>query len=608
MSTTKATIKRKPFLSSTRLHQCRLLLAELDAFKAYFSTQLHKPQLVEIRQLRSSVVSELRVLEKLAEDAERQGVGGDEYGEEEEEVEVVEEEEEEEGRSEQDEGEDEDDGDEEERKKIGMRGEKRGGRCEKDGEEYDNDTGVPKTRSERRLLHALRSSNLPFYMAVWTTAKDNCKGVVAFGKRFYCDGIKKRDNETHDDNEKDEANAEGRKLPNGDRKKSVFVDIVADNGQEWVKVSTISESRLLFEMAEKGWDRGGDSLSEGEGEEEPPRKILHNSSSNKLEQNDDDDDDDEIELVKLAMDMMKAARATRVRYRHPRIRFVFPKLVEGKIPEIDDILDEIRGHGVTVECGTCVPDVIEGHTEQTRDPERITPQDLPLSTLLPNPFEQFGEILNVDCTLLLALVSDLSHIRNLVPSTSHHRAIRKQIELESQQPMLPTEIWPALVERHLVCTQEAAKRMREIVYSIGTDKEKQRTEILMGESPVQSMDRKTLLRRFQELSDYDVPPQWHIPIEVIDAQAEISAGWHNGTLPRPMAQTVAEILSDINRSVFLYGWTKGVVTVTSNRTVVKQIENTIENNRNGDDNVEGPQVWVCDIARSLVGKDKNRKP
>jgi hypothetical protein len=38
------------------------MLAKLDALKAYFITQLHKPQLVEIRQLRSSEVSELRVL------------------------------------------------------------------------------------------------------------------------------------------------------------------------------------------------------------------------------------------------------------------------------------------------------------------------------------------------------------------------------------------------------------------------------------------------------------------------------------------------------------------------------------------------------------------
>lgn len=605
MNTTKATNKRESSLSSTRLHQCRLLLAELDAFKAYFTTQLQKPQLVEIRQLRSSVVAELRVLEKLAEDAERQGVvGGDEYGGEEEE------EEEEQDREIGDGWESDEAGggkygvkENERIKENGMSGDSK----RRGGEGHENDTRVPKTRSERRLLHALRSSNLPFYLAVWTTAKNNCKGVVAFGKRFYCDGIKKRE-ETQNDKVKDEAQhdgcrANGRKLSNGDKKKSVFVDIVADNGQEWVKVSTISENRLLFEMAEKGWDRGGDSASEGE----LPRKILHNSSNNNKPEQIDDDDDGEIELVKLSMDMMKAARATRVKYRHPRIRFVFPKLVEGKIPEIDDVLDEIRGYGVTVECGTCIPDVIGGHAEQTQDPDRVTPEDLPLSTLLPNPFEQFGEILNVDCTLLLALVSDLSHIRSLVPSPTHHRAIRKQIELESQQPMLPTEIWPALVKRHLVCTQEAAKRMREIVYSIGTDTEKQRTEILMGESPVQSMDKDTLIRRFQELSDYDVPRQWHIPIEVINAQAEINAGWHNDTLPR-VARTVAETLSDINRSVFLYGWTKGIVTVTSNRTIVKQIENTIENNRNGDDAAEGPQVWVCDIARSLVGKDKNRKP
>ncbi|KAN0085250.1 hypothetical protein V8E54_001717 [Elaphomyces granulatus] len=75
------TNKRKSSLSSTLP---AYMLAELDALKAYFTTQLHKPQLVEIRQLRSSEVSELRVL----------SYGGEEEREEEEE--------EEEGRSEQD--------------------------------------------------------------------------------------------------------------------------------------------------------------------------------------------------------------------------------------------------------------------------------------------------------------------------------------------------------------------------------------------------------------------------------------------------------------------------------------------------------------------------
>lgn len=75
----------------------------------------------------------------------------------------------------------------------------------------------------------------------------------------------------------------------------------------------------------------------------------------------------------------------------------------------------------------------------------------------------------------------------------------------------------------------------------------------------------------------------------------------------PVSRKVATILSDINYSVFMYGWSTGVTTISSNRTVVKQIEATIEDHRNGDEGLEGPLVWVCDTARSLAGKDKDRK-
>jgi hypothetical protein len=75
----------------------------------------------------------------------------------------------------------------------------------------------------------------------------------------------------------------------------------------------------------------------------------------------------------------------------------------------------------------------------------------------------------------------------------------------------------------------------------------------------------------------------------------------------PVSRKVAKILSDINYSVFMYGWSTAVTTISSNRTVVKQIETTIEEHRNGDERLEGPPVWVCDTARSLAGKDKDRK-
>jgi hypothetical protein len=465
---------------------------------------------------------------------------------------------------------------------------------------------------EGRLLHALRSSNLPFYVAVWTIAKEHCKGVVAFSKRFYCDSHTTQHNQEPLHKQKAEyVSTVKEKHSNRDKRKSVFVDIVCDDGEEWVKVSTITENRLLFEIAEKGWDRDDDEdLEVSEGEDTDPKKpytrqkrtILRNSDTD-----DEDQNDDQIELIRLASDMTKAAHATRVRYRHPRVRLILPKLVEGKIPEIDHILKDIRSYGITLECGTKIPDVINDEMDGNRDPGSVVPEDLPLSKLLPNPFVTFTATINVDCTLLLAIVSDLSNIRHIPPSPNHHRAIVRQIEVEEEQPLLPAELWPAMIGRQLVCTQEAVKRMREIVDTIGTETEKKRAAIVLGDPVVQGLEKKELLRQFQQLSDHEVPDEWLIPLKVVDAQTEINAGWQQNKFPT-VAHKVTEILSEINRSVFLYGWVKGVVTITSNRTVVKLIENMIEENRDGDDDLEGPPVWVCDTARSLVGKEKSRKP
>ncbi|EER38864.1 conserved hypothetical protein [Histoplasma capsulatum H143] len=230
-----------------------------------------------------------------------------------------------------------------------------------------------------------------------------------------------------------------------------------------------------------------------------------------------------------------------------------------------------------------------------------------LSTLLPNPHPHMTSTLNVDCTLLLALVSDLSHFHNLDPSSGHHPAIIRQIELETKQPLVTSELWPAMSDRQLVCTEEAAKRMYEIVETIGTASEKRRTKLMMaGDDSDRNFDREDLISQFQDTSDHKVPLNWNIPIGVVNAQAEIERGWANGVLP-PAGRKVASQLSDINTSVFLYGWAAGLMTISSNRTVAKQIEVLVEENRDEDDELSGPLVWICDTARSLVGKDSNRK-
>ncbi|KAJ5160043.1 uncharacterized protein N7482_007047 [Penicillium canariense] len=532
--------------SSVRLHQqCLDLLDEIDELQDLLKRSLRNPQLVEVRQFRSNVTSELKMLQRLEKGLQSSAGAG--------------------------------------------RNRNQG---QENGKERQTEDGE-ESETEMRLMHALRSSNLPFYQAVWDIVRGSCCGLSALGKRFYWDGETKG-SEKEKEKEKKVSQAVGKedcgreKQPNRDKRKSVFVDIVADDGEEWVKVSTISESRLLFEMAKKGWERDSeDEFLSDEGSDGPrQRTVLQN-----LDGSDYEDDEDELELIKLARDLRKAADATRLRYRHPRLRVVLPKIGEGNVPEIDDIIREMRSYGVKIECQ-------ERISADASKPE--------LACLLPRLFRRFTATLNVDCTLLLALVSDLSHVKDIVPSPICHRAILRQIEVEKQQPLLQTEIWPAMIEHELVCTNEAATRMREIVQIIGTDAEKERMKIMMGDPPYDHLDQQSTLQKFQELSDWHVPADWKIPIRVIEAQSVISIAKAEGKLP-PVADEVAKGLSDINHSVFMYGWATGMTTISSNRTIDKQIETTIEKNRGTDDDLEGPMIWICDTARSLAGKDKDRK-
>lgn len=540
--------------ASEHLHQqCLDLLAEVDELQSLLKSSLRNPQLVEVRQFRSNVTSELKMLQKLEQRFQSAASASENQTK---------------AQSERHRQDRDLDSDEE-----GEAGE-------------DNDS------VEMRLMHALRSSNLPFYQAVWDIVRGSCYGLLALGKRFYWDGQAKDSSEKEKSASKTASKKGGGKQPNKDKRKSVFVDIVADDGEEWVKVSTMSESRLLFEMAKKGWERDSeDECMSDEGSDGPRRRtVLRNFDGSDYEE---DDDEDELELIKLARDLRKAADATRLRYRHPRLRVVLPKIGEGNVPEIDDILHEMRSYGVKVECQETLS-IAAG----AKRPE--------LTCLLPRPFKRFTATLNVDCTLLLALVSDLSHAKEIVPLPSFHRAILRQIEVEKQQPLLQTELWPAMGEHELVCTDEAATRMREIVQLIGTDTEKERTKIMMGDPPYAHLDRQIAVQKFQELSDWQVPIHWQIPIKVIDPQPAITTAKTEGKLP-PVADRVAEALSDINHSVFMYGWVTGMTTISSNRTIDKQIETTIENNRGTDEDLEGPMVWICDTARSLAGKEKDRK-
>ena len=342
-----------------------------------------------------------------------------------------------------------------------------------------------------------------------------------------------------------------------------MVDIVCQDGLEFVKVSTILEKRIIWDLAKAGW--------------------VGSDSSEEMEQSDDDDGPEGI--LKQAEGLLKASRETRVRYRHPIVRLVFTRISRTpQSKEVARILQQIRNMGIIVQTSE---DILDS-----------PPVADVLDRLAPGSCYSLTNVLNLDCTVLLAFVSDLSH-GQVEPQDWHNEMISTQRATEAKKPLLPNKLWPVCTSRKLVCTKEAATRMQEIARIIGTPAEKRRTALLLGLDGTSEMTNKQIMEEFKTLTEYKIPADWRLPVEVVD----VDFAALKSTLP-PSVKKVSEALSDMNRSVFLYGWASGFTTLSSNRAVAKEIESIIEENRTSDE--VGPDIWPCSL-RSLVGKEKERR-
>lgn len=381
-------------------------------------------------------------------------------------------------------------------------------------------------------------------------------------------------------------------------------------------MSTVTETRLLFEQAKAGWENA-DSSSDDEssiGDDDCPPRADHSLS------NFPSPSTNPIELVRLAIDLRTASLATQIRYKHPTVRIVLPKIPIAPSPPTIAILDCILATGAVVEIGPSLSTYPHNPSFPLSGSDlNALPLSKIFSKLTPNTYSSLTTTLNIDCTILLALISDLSHSPKTPHSPSHHKAITRQIELEARDHLLPECLYPALEGRDMVCTAEAATRMREIVEQIGTETERIRAKLLLNDEDTGNMDvshscsNQPLLSLFAAHSEYPVPPGLRLPITIKSASTTELLEH----LP-PIAQKVAEELSAINRSVFLYGWAKGITTMSSNRAVSKVVEGIVSSELTKHEELEGglakvrepvagPEVWICGTARSLVGKEKMRR-
>jgi hypothetical protein len=414
-----------------------------------------------------------------------------------------------------------------------------------------------KSMDEEKARHFIVSSNLLYYETLWGAAKRS-SGLLAFRKYFHWD---KRGKTTTK-----------RKGGGAKGKNNALVDIVADEGAEWLRVSALSEKRLLFDLAKLGWMNDSDS-----DDDMPDARPMSE---------DDDDDDDQVDIVKHARQLARAARANPIRGRPPRVHFILTRIIPGKSKEIDGILNKIRATGATVQCANDIPPA--------------PPLEVVLPKLLIDRSRALSDTLNIDCTILMALISDISHqdcpILDWYPGE-----VRAQIQEEAEENLLPTHLYPAISSHPMVTTKEAVDQMYLIVQTLATDAEKNRADLLLGQGDHAAKSSEQIVSEWQAMSKHTIPEDFQLPIRIVPSNANTV----KDRLPA-VAATLFDELGELNRAIFLYGWAEGLTTLSANRGRARQIESVL-NEQGLEEGEDGPHIWLCGESRSLIAKHGRRK-
>lgn len=392
------------------------------------------------------------------------------------------------------------------------------------------------------------------------------------------------------------------------QERPVTVDAVVDSGATWIKFISISSKTLEYQVVAEGWASDPEEDGEdGKGEDRGTEGLGH---------------------TEFADTVRKIILAARWNHCH-RVHLILPGLREGKSELVDRMLHFIRyeiGGGdinVEVSCADSAflteaaspPDAAIAALTRDRDP------------LVGDDCGRLTETINLDPSALVALVTDLHHGPVALQPESQRDIIMQSIldhetennnELVARQDILPTVLYPALRGRKLVCTRLAAAYFRRLIDAISTHSEETRAALILPPSsdtePTNEPPTPSTLRQaFQQWSNHPVPPDLHLPVQIVpdldlpDIPPLVTAS----RLP-PMALAVARDLSPLNRSVYTYGWAHGLTTVTGHRGIERQVRLSLARHWTRGGGGAGrderpPDVWHRHLGGYLIHRDKPKQ-
>ncbi|PSR80850.1 hypothetical protein BD289DRAFT_53536 [Coniella lustricola] len=392
------------------------------------------------------------------------------------------------------------------------------------------------------------------------------------------------------------------------------IDAVVEDGTEWLRISTVTEKKLIYQLAQQGW-HPDDSSDEEDGEDS-------DDSSN------DDDDDGGIDIIKTTKQLVTAARTYRCNTRIPTIRLALPNLSLGSNHAIDKILTKVRNLGQSKKQQGTV-NIIVDCAESTFLQQPIPPLEQAFVNLFSDTNkDRITLTVNLELTIILSLVSDIAH-GSIQPQEWYSRQTLSHIEDEKHAPGVRLQgVYKALSGKRLQCTQEIAREVRNIVADLGTEATKARTLLYFGRqsmeegfdapcSPVTEgngstdehgpgsagqADGQELLEQLRKLSAYPVPDGLQLPIEIIgddvfnhkDHLALIEAG----KLPPVAAKVWTKLDRPYNRSCYLWGWLQDITTMSANNLNTRLIDATVDKERSSALDV-GPRLYLSTLAISI---------
>ena len=164
---------------------------------------------------------------------------------------------------------------------------------------------------------------------------------------------------------------------------TVQVEIVAQDGLKWIKLSTITANRLMLELAKAGWegDREGD-----QSEQEEDQSCYEWNKSVILQ----------VPLMQSAQHLVSAAKRTWVDYQHPKVVFQLQNVYLNVAPyPVRQLLEGLTEIGVTVQCAD---DIKASLASQS------TPSVEELIHNLQHQRDSYADLtntINLDCTVWL---------------------------------------------------------------------------------------------------------------------------------------------------------------------------------------------------------------